>query len=144
MPAPSYDLFVPKFKLYDSTGTTLLFTFPACQNTNLPQNPQDTVTITNLRSAGAVVINGGTKPFEAFIEFWIFGDAQYTDVINAIDTLYSTITINTPFLLRVDKDASHVYEYKVKRIVDFEWQNIQVDLRQNRQEVTIKFLANSW
>ena len=144
MPAPTYDSWVPRFTLWSADGLTLLYTFTAVQNTNIPQNPQDTVTVTNFRSSGAIVISGGDKPFEAFIEFWIFGNNVYADVISSIDSLYSIITINTPYLLRVDKSPSSFYQYNVKRIVDFEWQNISTDLRQWRQEVNLKLLCNAW
>lgn len=144
MPAPTYDSWVPQFTLWSADGTTLLYTFTAVQNTNVPQNPQDTVIITNFRSSGAVVISGGNKPFEAFMEFFIFGDNVYASVISSIDNLYSIITINTPYLLRIDKAPGTYYQYNVKRIVDFEWQNITSDFRQWKQQVTIKLLANCW
>lgn len=144
MPVSPYDMWVPRFTLWDSTGTDLLYTFPAVQDTNLPQNPQATVVITNLRSSGAVVISGGDKPFEGFLEFWIFGNNPYYDVINGIDSLYTIITVNTPYILRVDKDPTNTYQYNVKRIVDFEWQNVKTDLRTYRQEVNLKLLCNAW
>ena len=144
MSVPPYDLWVPQFTLWTANGTTLLFTFPAVQNTNIPQNPQATVVMTNFRSSGAVVISGGNKPFEGFITFWIFGNNVYSSVITQIDNLYTLIPVNTPLILKVDKDPTHVYEYHVKRIEDFEWQNINTDLRQYRQEVNIKLLCNAW
>lgn len=140
----SFDAWVPQFKLYDSSGTELLYVFPAVQDTNIPQNPQETIVVTNLRSSGAVVISGGNKPFEGFIKFWIFGDIVYTSVITAINELYTLIPINVPLILRVDQSPSSYYQYNVKRIMDFEWQNIPVDLRTYRQEVNLKLLCNAW
>lgn len=133
----------PQFTLWSANGLTLLYTFPAVNDTNLPQTPSDNIVITNLRSSGAVVISGGKKPFEAMLGFWIFGQS-YSDVITAIDSLVSTIPINTPFLLRYDKTPSTYYEYPVKRLLDFEWTGVSRDLRNYRQEVTLKLLANSW
>lgn len=144
MSNPSYDSWVPGFRLYDETGLTLLFTFTAVQDTNIPQNPEDTVTITNFRSSGAVVIGGGNKPFEGFLKFWLFSDTVYSGVITDIDSMYSVITVNTPFVLQIDKTPSTYYSYNVKRLVDFDWSNISTDLRQYRQEVTLKLLCNAW
>jgi hypothetical protein len=135
--------FVPQFTLWDSTGENKLFTFPACQDTNLPQEPTENIVITNLRSSGGIVIGGGKKPFEAFISFWIFGES-YEDIIDTIDDLYTTIPMNIPLLLRYDKTSSTYYEYAVKRIMDFEWQGIARDLPLTRQEVTLRLLANAW
>lgn len=134
---------VPQFTLWSSDGLTKLYTFSAVQDTNLPQTPTDNIVITNLRSAGGIVISGGLKPFEANLIFWLFADT-YEDIISAIDTLVSTIPTNTAFLLRYDKTPSTYYQYPVKRILDFEWTNVSRDLRNYRQEVTLKLLANSW
>lgn len=134
---------VPKFTLWSSDGLSLLYTFVAVQDTNLPQSPTDNVVHTNLRSAGGVVISGGLKPFEANIIFWLTGDS-YETVIGLIDTVVSTIPTNTPFLLRVDKTPSTYYQYPVKRLLDFEWTGVARDLRNYRQEISLKLLANSW
>lgn len=134
---------VPKFTLWSSDGLTLLYTFVAVQDTNLPQTPTDNVVITNFRSAGAIVIGGGLKPFEANISFWLTG-GSYEEVIGLIDTLVTTIPTNTPFLLRVDKTPSTYYQYPIKRIQEFEWTGVSRDFRNYRQEVNLKLLANAW
>ena len=137
--------FVPKFTLYDSTNTTLIYTFMAVQNTNLPQTPRDTVTVTNLRSQGAIVIDGGIKPFTANLDFVLWTDsAAYEDLAVLIDALEVAIPINTAFVLRVDKSPSTYWSYKVKRLVPFDYSDVQQDQRLARQKVSAHFLANSW
>lgn len=135
---------VPSYKLYSADGLTLIYTFFAVQDCNVPQSPSETIVQTNFRSSGAVVIAGGNKPFEAKINFWLVGVTTYTDVITAIDLLISTIPVNTPFLLRIDKTPSTYYQYNVKRIQDFEWLNQARDWRNYRQEVNCPLLANAW
>jgi hypothetical protein len=143
MSFPTYDAWVPKYKLWDQTGAVLLYTFSAVQDCNVPQNPQETVIVTNLRSSGAVVISGGTKTFDAKINFWLFGNG-YGNIISQIDTLYSTIAVNTPYILTVDKSPTTTYSYHVKRVLDFEWVGQNRDWRNYRQEVNLTLLANSW
>lgn len=136
-------VWVPKFTLWSSDGLTLLYTFVAVQDTNFPQTPTDHVMHTNLRSSGGVVISGGLKPFEGFITFWLTGES-YEIVIGLIDTLVSAIPMNTAYLLRIDKTPSTYYQYPVKRLLDFEWTGVSRDLRNYRQEVNLKLMANSW
>jgi hypothetical protein len=138
-----YTTWTPTFKLYDSTGGVLLYTFPVVQSTNLPQTPSATITVTNLRSKGAVVIGGGTKPFEESLHFWLVSD-NYTDLMALITSMYTVIPINTPLILQMDTSPIAVIQYHVKRIDDFQWTGIDRDFRLYRQEVTLKLLCNAW
>lgn len=143
-PLPTTDAWVPQFQLYDSTGTSLIYTFYAVDDTNIPQQPVDTVTITNFRSSGAVVIGGGNKPFEGFLHFYITGSG-YTAVQEAITYLTSNIQVNVPYILQVGTGSSSApLTYNVKRIVDFEWLNVKTSLRNYYQEVNLKLLCNAW
>ena len=142
-PLPTNDYWIPSFQLYDSTGTTLIYTFFAVDDTNLPQVPVATVIKENFRSSGAIVINGGTKSFQAHLHFWITGSG-YQDVYSQIDNILSTITVNTPYILKVGKSPIATDNYNVKRTEDFQWPNIPRDLRDYRQEVTLNFLVNAW
>lgn len=143
-PLPTTDAWIPAFQLYDSTGVTLLWTFYAVDNTNIPQQPVDTVTMTNFRSSGAVVIGGGNKPFEGFIHFYLTGSG-YTNVMIQIQNLMNTIQVNVPYILEVGTGATSApLTYNVKRIVDFEWLGVQSSLRNYFQEVNLKLLCNAW
>jgi len=142
-PLPTYDSWIPTFQLYDSTGASLIWTFYAVDDTNIPQAPVETVTITNFRSSGAIVIAGGDKPFEGTLHFWVVGSG-YTDVMGQIDTLLSSIVINTPYTLKIGTSPSTTITYNVKRTQDFVWGNVARDLRNYRQEITVKLLCNAW
>jgi len=136
---------VPKFTLRSANNATELYTFTAVQNTNLPQTPRETVTITNLRAKGAVVIDGGIKPFEGIIEFVLWSDSgEYEDIMALIDSLETTIPINTAFILRMDKTSTTYYDFKVKRLVPFNYSNVEQDQRLYRQKVTATFTVDAW
>jgi len=144
VPLPITDTWIPSFTLYDATGENLIWTFYATDDTDLPQTPVETVVITNFRASGAVVINGGEKSFETSLHFYIVGSG-YKDVNNQLKELVAAIPVNVPFILRVGTSQDSAPEqYNVKRIMDFTWNNVVRDLRNYRQEITIKFLVNSW
>ena len=132
--------FVPKFRLYDSAGTTLLYTFFAVDFTNAPQSVRDTVEIGNLRSKGAVIIDGGESTWDLFMRFALIGD-DYEAVTAEIVNLENTIEVNVPYILRIDKTAGSFFEYKVKRIIPFDYPE---NLRLSNQRVFATFKVNSW
>ena len=143
-PLPTYDYFTPSFKLFDATGETLIWQFYAVDDTNIPQEPVDTVIMTNFRSSGAVVINGGNKPFQGSIHFWLIGSG-YTEVIAQIQDLVTAIPVNVPFILEVGTGIDSVpITYNVKRTQDFEWPNVNVSLRNYYSEVRLNLLCNAW
>jgi hypothetical protein len=143
-PLPTTDYWIPTFTLYDATGETLVWTFFATDETDLPQTPVETVIITNFRASGAVVINGGQKSFETTLHFYIVGSG-YKDVDHQLKELVAAIPVNVPFILKVGVSQDSAPDvYNVKRIVDFTWSNVQRDLRNYRQEITVKFLVNAF
>jgi len=137
--------FVPRFTLRDVANSNEIYVFTAVQNTNLPQTPRETVVISNLRAKGSVVIDGGIKSFDAIIEFVLWDNSgDYEAIMDLIDTLESTIPVNTPFYLRMDKTSGTYYDYRVKRLVPFNYTDIQTDMRNYRQKVTVTFLCDAW
>jgi len=137
--------FVPRFTLRDSTNSTELYVFSAVQNTNLPQTPRETVAISNLRAKGSVVIDGGIKSFDAIIEFVLWDNSgDYEALMALIDTLESTIPINTAFILRMDKTSSTYYDYHVKRIAPIQYTDVATDMRCYRQKCSISLLTEAW
>ena len=132
-------MFIPRFKLYNSAGDSLLYTFPVVQATNAPQSPKSTVVITTLRGKGCVVIDGGTTAWDLTIRGILQGD-NYEALISEIDALES-IQLNIPYLLRIDKSSSTYYSYKVKRIEPI---NYPDSFRTDIQEYNITFKVNSW
>jgi hypothetical protein len=130
----------PSFDLWNSTGTVLIYTFPAVNYTNAPQSVKANIEITSQRSSGSIIIPGGEKPWDLELRFNLIGD-DYEEVAGKIDLLESTIDVNTPYLLRIDKSQSTYYEYKVKRLQPF---NYAESLRNWLQEVTASFRVNCW
>lgn len=131
---------VPQFKLYDSAGTTLLYTFPAVNFTNAPQTVESFVEVTSLRSKGSVIIAGGEAIWDLEMRFTLIGE-DYEEVTALIEALETIVAFNTPYVLRIDKTASTYFEYPVKRLESFEYDE---NLRTDFQRVTARFHVNSW
>ncbi len=130
----------PKFRLYDSGGATLLYTFSAVDMTNAPQSVRDTVEIKNLRSQGSIIIDGGQDSWDLTMRFTIIGD-DYEDITAQIVDLEDTVLINTPYVLRIDKTGGSFFEYRVKRLQPFSYPE---NLRISHQRINVVFKANSW
>lgn len=132
--------FVPRFKLYDSTGNTLLYTFPIVQRTNIPQSPKNIVEHSTVRGKGSIIIEGGDQAWDAEIEGILFGN-NYEMVTSKIDELESAIELNIPYILRFDQTETLYWQYKVKRIVPIEYPE---NLRTDTQRYIIRLRVNSW
>lgn len=134
---------IPHFKLYDSTGLSLLYTFSAVQNSNIPQSPRRTVLHEGARGKGGVIIDGGESVWDLYIIGYIFGD-DYEEITDLIDAMESAVAINTPYLLRLDKDDASYYEYKVKRVEAIDYPIDPSDLRTSIQEYRLTLKVNVW
>ncbi len=132
--------FIPRFKLYDSTGNTLLYTFPIVQRTNIPQSPKDIVEHSTVRAKGSIIIEGGDQAWDIEIEGILHGDS-YIELASKIDELETLVQVNIPYILRFDKSDSTYWNYKVKRILPIEYPE---SLRTRRQDYIIRLRANSW
>lgn len=134
----------PYIKLYDSTGVVLQYTFNLVQSINIPQSPRRTVEITGQRGKGSLIIDGGTDVFDIEIRgLFMIEDADegYEDLTEDIDAMESAVQTVTPYILRMDKDASTYYEYHVKRIEAISYPE---SLRRNSQEYICRLRANCW
>ena len=137
--------FVPGFRIYNSAGDTLLYTFPAVNYTNIPQSTESVVKTSNHRGKGSLIVEGGDASWVAEIRFTLLGD-DYEAITVLIEALESAIEFNTPYLLRVDKTAGSYYNqanggYKIKRIEPFLYEE---GLRNWKQVVLARFEVNSW
>lgn len=129
-----------RFKLFDSAGTSLLYTFPAVITTNAPQSVRNTVEIQNFRSQASIVVDGGNAPWDLFMVFHVAGD-DHEEVMAEVETLENAILLNVPYILRIYKTSSTFFEYKVKRLLPFQYEN---SLRLYLQQISATFRANSW
>lgn len=133
-------VWVPEFKLYDSTGIGLLYTFPAVNYTNAPRSVEDKIKITNFRSQGAIIVKGGETSWNLEMRFTILGD-DYEAITTKIITLENIVQFNVPYILRINKTETSYFEYKVKRIEPFQYEN---NLRNWKQIVFAQLEVNSW
>lgn len=136
--------FIPQFKLYDSTGITLKYTFPIVQYTNAPQSPKKIVEIEGQRGKGSITIDGGGQAWDLEIRglFMITSaDEGYVEITAKIVDIEDKIQLNIPYILRIDKTDSTYFEYKVKRIEPI---NYSESLRTDSQEYRVILRVNSW
>ena len=134
--------FIPKFRIYNSAGDTIIYTFPYVQYTNAPRSVKSVVEIKSQRGKGSIIIDGGEDSHQIIIRFLIDGE-DYEEVTEKIVALESAIALNTPYLLRIEKTDSTYFEWNVKRVDAI---NYAESLRngQGIQKVSITLLANSW
>ncbi len=133
--------FVPTFKLWNSAGDTLLYTFPVVQFTNAPHGADSrSVVIEGVRGKGAIIIDGGASAWDLILRGVLTGD-DYEALVVAMDALNTAVVIGTAYELRIDKTSSTYYSYNVKRITRI---NYPENLRTGHQEYEIVFKVNSW
>ena len=131
----------PEYKLYDSTGTGLIYTFPNVQRDNSPQDPFEYVEINSLRGQGSIIIPGSDdEPWDLELGFVLCG-TDYQDLIAKIDALETTIVKNTAYVLKIDRTPSTTKNYNVKRVEPFIFDTSR---RTSIQRVTCILRINSW
>ncbi len=134
--------FVPKFQLYNSANTVLLYSFPVVQRTNIPQTPTKIVEIEGQRGIGSLIIAGGISAWDAIMEGILDAD-DYEALVVKMDALEAVLPLNTPFYLRVDKTSVTYYQYKVKRIVPIEYpESLRNDYEFQRYIINLR--VNAW
>ncbi len=133
--------FVPKFRLYNSAGDTLLYTFPVVQFSNAPHGADSkAVVITGVRGKGAIIIDGGATAWDIIIRGVLSAD-DYEALVVVMDAMNSAVVLQTAYKLRIDKTISTYYEYNVKRITRI---NYPENLRTSFQNYEITLKNNSW
>lgn len=134
----------PRFRLYQSNGTTLVYEFEnVVDDTGSFTDPTDFVEHTSLRGQGSIIIEGSEQPFDITLNFVLTGE-DYEDLVAQMDSLNSTIDKFTKYILKIDLTISTTKDYKVMRLQAFEW---PLDFRQKRvklQRGIITLRANCW
>lgn len=99
---------VPKHKVYASDGATLVYTIEDVMRRDpvIAKTVPDFVEHTNLRSSGSIQIPGGNKPYDITLYARLAG-ANYTELINNLESLTSTVLINTNYYLKFDKSLTN-------------------------------------
>lgn len=108
----------PRFRLYQSDGTTLVYEFESVLDWgNSPF--EDAITFVehiSLRGQGSIISEGSTAPFNFSLQFLLTGD-DYTDIAGQMNSLQGTILNNTKYVLRIDlTSGGSTKDLKVKRL----------------------------
>ena len=92
------------------------------------------------RGQGSIIIGGSTQPWDIDLTFFLRG-ANYETLIANMDSLESTIALNTPYVLKIDRTIAATKDYNVKRITPIRWEDTK---RVKYQKGVITFRVNSW
>jgi hypothetical protein len=129
------------FQLYASNGTTPQYLFPVVFDANYPHTEKNLIEHTNIRGKGSIVVSGGDSAWDITLKGVLFA-ADYEALTVLIDAMESSVALNTPYVLKINKTSSTYYSYNVKRIVPIEWQSN--NLRTNFMEFTCTLRVLSW
>jgi len=130
----------PKYKIYASDGLTLIYTFNAVINDNSPKDVKKGYEVEGSRGQGSIHVPGSDASWDLVLRFHLHGD-DYQGLISLMDTLQTTIVMNTHYILKIDRTPSTSQTYHVMRKQPIEWDNSQ---RVTFQFGTIIFRVNSW
>jgi len=130
----------PKYKLYASNGSSLIYSFQYILSDNSPQDSLRFTEITGFRGQGSIIIPGSTQPWDLQLTFFLC-NADYATLIAAMDSVESTIVLGTPYVLKIDRTISTTKDYNVKRLTPIVWEDTN---RVRYQKGTIQFRVNSW
>ena len=142
----------PRFRLYQSDGTTLVYEFSLALNwDNSPF--QDPITFSlhkSLRGQGGIVSEGSQDTFDFPLNFMLVGSGinnteKTKDLLDQMNTLPITILPNTKYVLRIDLDEiGNTKDLKVLRLQSFSF-----SLTTNKKVVTFQegiviFIVDAW
>lgn len=130
----------PRYKLYASDGLTLVYPFDYILSDNSPQDALRFTEITGFRGQGSLIIGGSTQPWDLQLTFFLW-KIDYASLIAAMDSVESTIVMNTPYILKIDRTISTTKDYHVKRIAPLSWEDTK---RVKYQKGNIILRVNSW
>lgn len=133
--------FIPKFKIYNAAGDTVIYAFPLIYSANHPHSENDYVEHTNIRAKGSLMINGGESAWDLILQ-GVLRSENYEELVEKMDDMEDKISLHTPFLIRIPKTPSTYYEYKIKRVNGIMWDS--ESLRVYGIHFSIPFRVNSW
>jgi hypothetical protein len=122
----------PRFRLYESNGTTLVYEFVYVTDINDFQDPADFVEHTSLRGQGSIIVEGSNQPWDLNLSFVLI-DEDYEALVAQLNALPSTIDKFTKYILKVDLTPSSTKNYKVMRL-----QSLQFPLNNNKKRVNFQ------
>ncbi len=136
----------PRFRLYQSDGTTLVYEFALVLNWgNSPF--LDPITFTehlSLRGQGSIISEGSQAPFDFLLQFLLTGD-DYENLVSQMNSLPTTIITNTQYVLRIDLTTSTTKDLKVKRLSSILFPVTNTKNKVNTfQQGNITFRTDAW
>lgn len=133
---------IPDFKLYQSDGVSLVYTFPYVNDINAPHaSAKKSIRVTNVRGKGEIIYDGGTDSWELSLSGTLVA-ADYDALVVLIDAMEAAVALQTAFVIKWNKTSGTYYTYNVKRIEAIEWGD--TNLRRTYVKYRVKMIANSW
>jgi hypothetical protein len=131
------------FKLYQSDGTTLKYTFPVVISANYPYTNKTIIEHNNIRGKGSIIVNGGETSWDLILKGVLFAN-NYDALMALVDTLETSIEVNIPYVIKITKSqgSATTWSYNVKRITSIAYQ--EDNIRTNYLEYTVTLRVNCW
>lgn len=134
----------PRFKLYESDGTTLVYEFECVTEINDWQDPADFVEHTSLRGQGSIITEGSTAPWDLVIS-WVMQGDDYEDLVSQINDLVTDVEKFTKYIFKVElTSGGSTKNYKVMRLGSIEFPLDRSQKRVKFQTAQITFRVDSW
>lgn len=135
----------PRFRLYASDGTTLVYDFENVTNITDFQDPATFTEHTSLRGQGSIISEGSNAPWDLSLTFILQAD-DYEALVAQIDSLVSTVDKFTKYIFKVElTSGGSTKDYKVMRLESFQF---PIDSgnkkRTGFQTGTINFRVDCW
>ena len=140
----------PRYRIYDSTGTSLIYDFECVTNSDDFKDPCNFVEHQSLRGIGSIIIEGSQSAWDLPIDFVLIGtgstDAEkYESLVSQMQSLQTTIEKFTKYIFKIElTQGGSTLDYKVKRIESFTFPLDSNTKRVNIQRVNLVLRVNSW
>lgn len=141
----------PKYRLYDSTGLSLVYEFNKVVDIDPPlkNDAIDFVEHNALRGIGSIITEGSVEPYDLTIEFILIAQGstdqdKYINLIEQMEAVKSAILTGTRYIFKIEKSLSTTDDIKVKRVVNITFPVEGNQKILNFQRVIVTFRALSW
>lgn len=131
---------VPKYRVYEDDGLTLVYTFDAITGDISPLDPKRFSEAKNIRGQGSIIVPGSDDVWDLPLDFHLSGD-EYEDIIAKMHNLKDTIVVQTKYILKIDLTQSTTENYNVMRLLPIQWDK---NKRVTFQKGIITFRVNTW
>lgn len=135
----------PRFRLYNATGTTLIYEFECVVDWGDSPflDPIKSIEHDSLRGQGDIITEGSDAAWDFAMVFSLRGD-DYQDLVAQMQAVIVAIETNVKYLLKIDLTPSTTKNLKVKRILPITYPISGNRKVINNQNGTISFRVNCW